>query len=133
MAVVVLLLGKRGGPDVPEVPGLTAPSEISEGENWTHKELAEYLAKKGVKVDYFGGVPSGDGLVSYFVEPGVGAIERLERKVPVILCKDRKAAIEVAGSHKASFLWGRFVINTDLGNPHADRLANQIKTALTAK
>lgn len=125
VVVAVLVLGKKGG-GLPEVPGITAPSESSEGESWTHKELVEYLVKKGVRMEAkpsiafgFTGEPA-----SSFVDPGT------DREVRVLLASSRQAARERAGSlGESAFSWGRFVF---YGGSNRE-LASQIKAALLAK
>lgn len=122
LVAVVVAWGKKG---IPEVPGVTAPSG-SDSENWTHKDLAEYLAKKGVKVEAkpsvafgFTGEPA-----SSFVDPGA------DREVRVMLASSPQAAKERAGSlGPVAFSWGRFVFYGG-ANP---QLAARIKTVLIGK
>lgn len=125
----LLVAGKKGA--LPEVPGLTAPSESNEGETWAHKDLVEHLGKKGVKLEIdYGGAPLPNGaIVSYVVPPEVPPRDRLNQSIFIYLCKDRQSAREMAGAGNL-YQWGRFVLPADGSNPQTDSLAKQVKAAL---
>ena len=122
LVVVAVLVVKKGG-GVAEVAGITAPSEGSEGETWTHTELVEYLVKKGVRMEAKPSIAFGlsGEPASSFVDPGT------DREVRVLLSATPRAAKERAGSlGPTAFTWGRFVF-FGARNPE---LAAKIKTVL---
>jgi hypothetical protein len=124
LPVVALVLALGCGKPAPtSAPTAPNPSEskgatpdngaVFPPDDWTHKELAEHLAKKGVKiVVHAAGLPyTSSGLPVAFLHepPDVG-----QPGVLVYLCRDRQHAREFAGTMGAgAFASGRFAIGLD--------------------
>ncbi len=106
-----------------DAPG-RIPSQDFPPDDWTHKELAEYLGTKGVKVEVrSASLHSKPGQIVAGLIKGEGA-ERAG--VVATLCADSRAARDVAGSMGAgAFHRGRFAIGTgnDPGAQDKDLLA----------
>jgi hypothetical protein len=89
-------------------------------DDWTHKELAAHLAKKGVKVGV-DGVPlySTDGRTAAAFNGGAG-----KGAVLVYLCRDARQARETAGAMGAKAAhFGRFAVGpfpNDAGSEFLD-------------
>lgn len=104
--VVALAVAMRG-----KLPQLGGPSESSEGESWTHKDLADYLGKHGLQVEI-------KPLLDFTGTPVSRFTARDGESVEVWLHRSPKEARERAGSMGGnSFAWGRFAImsKSDLG------------------
>lgn len=112
----------RGGP-----PLLGGPSATSEGETWTHKELAAYLRSRGLTV-YSDPTErnSAWGPACEFRETAARGPEVHVQKWP-----DRQAAKDRSGgSPRPTFAWGRFCFS---GEPGTERFVESMRAALGAR
>lgn len=113
VVVLVAFAIGRAGKGLPSIGG---PSASSEGETWTHKELAEYLGKKGVPVEIHGGGTMHGQVVSDFADPKTSPPGGLrvgrDKWVRVALFPTAQSAKEdAAAKGGVAFAWGRFVFS----------------------
>jgi hypothetical protein len=98
--------------------------------DWTHRELAEHLRGKGLKLDYAAlpTLSTPDQPAATFMEPPSGG---RRAAVAVFLCADERRAREKAGSlGDDGFPFGRFALGV-LGGDAADRdLLRRVRAAL---
>lgn len=102
-------------------------------DTWTHRDVSEHLAKKGVKVTV-GGVPDGNADHPISVFKDAAATEKAGAIV-VHLCKDANAAREQAGSMgDGAFNKGRFAFGLyDVSARDSDKeFLKKVKAAVEA-
>lgn len=148
IVLAVLLLRERNRPAIAEggaAPSgeVRAPAPPAKGEsvapkvatadrdNWTHKELVEYLEKKGLKLDF---TPSIRGVLygtpAFLYRPGLVVNDDTPYQTPGYLyvrkCKTAGDANDSAALAKDDgFAWGRFLFISSDRN-----LLNQVRKAL---
>ncbi|HJZ59991.1 MAG TPA: hypothetical protein VKE74_33925 [Gemmataceae bacterium] len=126
------------------VPGrdlIAAPPRVplpagNERDQWTHKELADYLAGRGLQLEWAATHHGAlHGPAAYFYRPGTpeAGTERMDFRTPgTVYVQKRKSegdARDEAAVHKENaFAWGRFLFaSTD------QKLLGEIRQALTPR
>jgi hypothetical protein len=109
-AVLVLGLAVVAAVQIRGRPG-GAPVAAVQGSSWTHKELAEHLRSRGVRVTVVPALDLGGRPAAWFYDGPEG--DHTPR-VLVILAADTRDAREQAGALGAdSWSWGRFAFQAD--------------------
>jgi len=118
--------GRAAAPTPTPVPDKGKPEATFPPDSWTHRDLADHLGKKGVKVEV-----SNAGIFDKPERPAAWFESADKATVIVFLCTDAKAAREAAGAETAgSFAFGRFAVCNRYGKSESKDLTAAIKKAL---
>ncbi|HJZ58882.1 MAG TPA: hypothetical protein VKE74_28320, partial [Gemmataceae bacterium] len=103
---------------------------LGDRERWTHKELAGFLRAKGITIDV-SNAPDPTGWPSSAFKEPAGGDPTDWPTVEVLLCPDRRAAIEAAGAYgESGFAWGRFAFHASIPARGDRQLLARMRNAL---